>query len=46
MKKLSLALILAMICGMLTAQTVEMSYSFSQPKVTTLLGYDKIKLEG
>ena len=46
MKKLSLVLILAMICGMVTAQTVEMSYSFSNPKVTTLRGYEQIQLEG
>ena len=46
MKKLSLVLILAMICGILSAQTVEMSYSFSNPKVTTLRGYEQIQLEG
>ena len=46
MKKLSLTLILAMICGIISAQTVEMSYSFGNPKVTTLRGYEQIQLEG
>ena len=46
MKKLSLTLILAMICGLVTAQTIEKSYSFSQPQLTTLRGYEQIQLEG
>jgi hypothetical protein len=46
MKKLSLILVLLMICGFITAQTVEKSYSFSNPKVTALRGYQQIQLDG
>ena len=35
-----------MICGFIAAQTVEKSYSFSNPKVTALRGYQQIQLEG
>ena len=46
MKKLYLTLLLALICGFVTAQTVEMSYSFSNAKVTSLRGYEQIQLKG
>jgi hypothetical protein len=35
-----------MICGFISAQTVEKSYSFSNPKVTALRGYQQIQLDG
>lgn len=46
MKKFSLTLLLALVCAFVSAQTIEMSYSFSNPKVTTLRGYEQIQLEG
>ena len=46
MKKLSLTLLLLMICGFIAAQTVEMNYSFSNPKVTAMRGYQQIQLQG
>ena len=46
MKKLTLSLILLMVCGFLSAQTVEMNYSFSNSKATSLRGYQEIQLDG
>lgn len=46
MKKLTFTLVLLMICGFISAQTVEMNYSFSNPKATTLRGYQEIQLDG
>ena len=46
MKKLTLSLILLMVCSFLSAQTIEMNYSFSNPQATTLRGYEEIQLDG
>ena len=46
MKKLSLMFVLLMLCGFIAAQTVEMNYSFNNPKVTSIRGYQQIQLEG
>ena len=46
MKKLFLTLSLILVCGLISAQTIEKSYSFSNPKVTALRGYQQIQLEG
>ena len=46
MKKLYLTLLLALVCVFANAQTIEMSYSFEKPEVTTLQGYEQIQLRG
>ena len=37
---------LALVCGFVNAQTIEKSYSFSKPEITSLRGYQQIQLEG
>ena len=44
MKKLCLFLLLALVCGFVNAQTIEKSYSFDQPSITQLQGYEQIQL--
>lgn len=46
MKKLHLLLVLALVCGWANAQTIEKSYSFEQPTITQLQGYEQIQLRG
>ena len=35
-----------MVCFLIQAQTVEMSYSFEKPNITTLEGYEQVQLRG
>ena len=35
-----------MVCFLIQAQTVEMSYSFEKPNITTMQGYEQIQLRG
>ncbi len=46
MKKLYLSILLALVCGFASAQTVEMSYSFGSPTVAELQGYEQIQFRG
>lgn len=46
MKKLFLTVLLSTVCFFLNAQTVEMTYSFKNPTVTRLQGYEQIQLRG
>ena len=46
MKKLSLILLFSMVCFLAKAQTVEMTYHFSQPNISHLEGYDMVQFNG
>ena len=46
MRKLHLTLLLALVCLFANAQTIEMSYSFGNPTVTELQGYEQIQFRG
>lgn len=46
MKKLTFLLVLSIMGLVMTAQTVEMTYHFDNPKVTELRGYQQISFEG
>ena len=46
MKKLFLTILLSMVCFLIQAQTVEMSYSFEKPNFTNLEGYEQVQLRG
>ncbi len=46
MKKGFLTVLLSMVCFLIQAQTVEMSYSFGQPNITTIQDYEQIQLRG
>ena len=45
MKKQLLTLILLALCAMINAQTIEKSYSFSQPEFQSLRGYEQLQLD-
>ena len=46
MKKLTFLLVLSMMGLLVSAQTVEMTYHFDNPKVTELRGYQQVQFEG
>jgi hypothetical protein len=46
MKRLGFLLILAFVWAFANAQTVEMNYSFEQPVITEIQGYEQIQLRG
>ena len=46
MKKLGLFLVLALVSGLVNAQIIEKSYSFEQPTITELQGYEQVQLRG
>ena len=46
MKRIGLFLMLALVCGLVNAQTIEQSYYFDQPTVTELQGYEQVQLRG
>ena len=46
MKRLSLLMILALACVFAKAQTIEMNYSFGQPVLTELQGYEQVQFRG
>lgn len=46
MKKLFLIISLSIICAFIHAQTIEKSYSFSQPSIQSIRGYEQLQFDG
>ena len=46
MKKLTLTALLSFVCLFVSAQTIEKTYTFSEPNINAIQGYEQVELKG